>query len=442
MPDFERLYQLLQRAQLQQATDSEYEELLSIIQDDGSAEVVAAMDAWHAAQDTPGELPAYEAEVWAPVLKRVLAAEREAVIKGAGGLSAGNALPASNTTNAEGTPNAGSLHAPDAAKAIDSSPHPSIPPTNLPSIKPRLWWAAAATLALLIYAGSRYWASNTTTPHPITTATPKKDFAPGGHRAMLTLADGTQIPLDSAGNGLLAQQGSTRIRKLANGQIAYEGAGTKDGQLLYNTMSTPPGGQYKLMLPDGTLVWLNAASSITYPTAFVEKNRTVTITGEAYFEIAQNPSQPFVVNAANTSISVLGTHFNVNAYTNEKTISTTLLQGAVKVSAGNSQQLLQPGQQANTDAAGNLRLNEHVNTQQIIAWKEGFFSFDNADLPAVMRQLARWYNVEVVYEGPVPQRSFNGEIGRNLTLAQVLKGLSSTRINYRVENNNRIVILP
>jgi ferric-dicitrate binding protein FerR (iron transport regulator) len=265
--------------------------------------------------------------------------------------------------------------------------------------------------------------------------------APGGNRAVLTLSDGTQIPLDSAGNGVLAQQGNTRITKLSNGQLAYNGSGTSESQVLYNTMSTPLGGQYKLILPDGTTVWLNAGSSISYPTAFSGAERSVSITGEAYFDVAKNEKMPFRVKAGNTTIEVLGTAFNINAYKDEASINTTLLTGAVRVSALQQVQTLKPGQQARV-SAGAMQVVNHVDINEVMAWKKGFFSFTDADLPTVMRQLSRWYNVQVTYEGDIPQRLFTGEIGRDLTLAQVLKGLTKTRIKYRIENGNRIIIQP
>ncbi|MFB6454232.1 FecR family protein [Chitinophaga sp. Hz27] len=395
MPDLERLHFLLVQIHTQQAGDNEYQELLSIIQEDDSGAVVAAIDAFHATHQLPAD-SSYNAVEWQPLVQQILGAD----------------------------------------KPLQEDTHISTPPRRI------AWYYAAAAITLLIIGAWLYKASSYTAPDVIIASSTQADVKPGGNKATLTLADGSVITLDSAGNGVLAQQGSTRIKKLANGQISYEGAGTKDGKLLYNTMSTPLGGQYKLMLPDGTLVWLNAGSSITYPAAFAGNERKVTITGEVYFEVASMADKAFIVQAGNTHIMVLGTNFNINAYTDEESIRTTLLQGAVKVSSNNKEHVLQPGQQSSIKANGDIQINDHANTQQVVAWKDGYFSFDNADLATVMRQLARWYNVEVSYDGQLPARTFSGDIGRNLTLDQVLKGLAKTRIKYRIENGNRIIILP
>lgn len=300
-------------------------------------------------------------------------------------------------------------------------------------------WAAAASI-LLLTGIAWWWTQPAKTRAPVhTQAAP--DVAPGGNKAILTLSDGSQITLDSAGNGLLAQQGGSKITKMANGQLVYDNAGTDAGKILYNTMSTPLGGQYSLILPDGSKVWLNAGSSITYPTAFTGSERKVTVTGEAFFDVAKNARMPFRVTANNTTVDVLGTHFNINAYTDEAAIKTTLVEGAIRVSAHNRQMVLKPGQQARV-SHNDVQVADQVDLSAITAWKEGYFSFTNADLPTVMRELARWYNLEVSYEGKIPDRVFNGEIGRSLTLSQVLKGLSKTRIKYRIEDGHRIVIQP
>jgi len=198
-----------------------------------------------------------------------------------------------------------------------------------------------------------------------------------------------------------------------------------------------------LTLPDGTRVWLNAASSLTYPTSFSGNERRVSVTGEAYFEVAHNQQLPFRVSVNNrTTIEVLGTHFNVNAYSDEASISTTLLEGKVKVMAGKKFQMLSPGQQAQVSASMDLRWNKNADLRETIAWKNGAFSFNQADLPTVLRQLSRWYNIQVEYLGKIPEAKFTGEIGRSLTLDQVLKGLAKTRINYRIETGNKLLIMP
>ncbi len=197
-----------------------------------------------------------------------------------------------------------------------------------------------------------------------------------------------------------------------------------------------------MTLNDGSKVWLNAGSSITYPVAFVGDERKVTITGEAYFEVAKNAGMPFRVKInESTEIEVLGTHFNVNAYADEASINTTLVEGSVRVTANKKVQLLSPGQQAQVNANA-INLIKDADVAQVLAWKDGLFSFKDADLPTVMRQLARWYDVEVQYEGAIPEKEFNGKIGKTLTLNQVLRVLTKTHVNYRIENGNKITIIP
>lgn len=392
----ERLKYLLEQVQQQRATQAQYKELLQFISDDDTGEIVRQLDAIHATGPSAATTDAeYNHPYWQSVVKEIL----------------------------------------DSDKFVQQEPV-----KKRAYFMQRYWWAAAC--ALFIVSGTYYYLSTYTRPTAIVATSPVKDIAPGGNRAVLTLSDGSQIPLDSAGNGVLAQQGNTRITKLSNGQLAYNESGGREDQVLYNTMSTPLGGQYKLTLPDGTAVWLNAGSSIYYPTAFTGQERKVTITGEVYFEVAKNEKMPFLVKANNITIAVLGTHFNINAYKDEASTNTTLIEGAVKIIA-HQQQTLTPGQQARVSATGqSIQVVDHVDLSQVLAWKEGFFSFNDADLPTVMRQLSRWYNVDVKYEGDIPQRVFTGEIGRNLSLSQVLKGLSKTRIRYRIENGNRIVIQP
>ena len=270
----------------------------------------------------------------------------------------------------------------------------------------------------------------------------KKDVLPGGNRAVLTLSDGSIIILDSSSNGTLAQQGNTKIIKLDDGQLAYNSGSTNQGEVLYNTISTPRGGQYQLTLPDGSKVWLNAASSLRFPAAFTGKERNVELTGEGYFEVAKNAKMPFRVKVNEMMVEVLGTHFNINAYNDEKIIRTTLLEGSVKINASNTTVTLKPDQQAFlADNASSFMVTQ-VNTADVVAWKNGFFSVHDADIKTVMRQLARWYDVEVTYQGENNSYSFTGKIDRNLTLQQVLNGLSNSRVHFRIEEGNHIVITP
>ena len=269
----------------------------------------------------------------------------------------------------------------------------------------------------------------------------KKDVGPGGNKAMLTLANGTTILLDTVRRGTIASQGSSRVLKMDDGRLAYEPVTKKTTSLVYNTLSTPRGGQYQLTLPDGSRVWLNAASSITYPTAFAANERKVSITGEAYIEVVHSKDQPFRVQAGDQLVEDIGTAFNVNAYSDEPVIKTTLVAGKVKVNNGTATRVLSPGQQVQGKGSM-LEMVAGVDIEQVLAWKNGAFAFRNADLPTVMRQLARWYDIEVEYTGAIPSGTFDGEIGRGLTLNQVLQGLAQARINYTIVNSHKIVIRP
>jgi ferric-dicitrate binding protein FerR (iron transport regulator) len=265
------------------------------------------------------------------------------------------------------------------------------------------------------------------------------DRAPGRNVALLTLSDGSSITLDSAHNGVLARQGNANITKSGDGSLAYRPAQGGTSAVVYNTLTTPRGGQYRLLLPDGSQVWLNAASSISYPTAFTGGERSVTITGEAYFEIASNASMPFRVNViapkGQKEIRVLGTHFNVKAYDDEPTVTTTLLEGSVQL-AGT---ILKPGEQGQWREDGTMHVDSHANIEEAVAWKNGLFHFEGADLAEVMRQLSRWYDVEVVFRGKVPDAKFDGEITRNSNLTEVFKILQLSNVHFTVEDKKVFV---
>jgi ferric-dicitrate binding protein FerR (iron transport regulator) len=266
----------------------------------------------------------------------------------------------------------------------------------------------------------------------------KHEIAPGGNKATLTLADGSVITLDSAANGVLAQQGSTRVTKLANGELVYHTDESGEHLLQYNTMTTPRGGQYKLVLPDGSLVWLNAASSISYPTAFTGTDRTVTINGEAYFEIARNEQMPFHVKVNKMMIEVLGTHFNVMAYDDEPFIRTSLLKGAVKVNGI----LLKVGQQSQLDRKGSLKLIGDADMEEAIAWKNGLFEFNHEPLVSIIRKLNRWYDVDIKYADNIVNKTFTGQISRNANISTVLKTLEITQgVHFKIEENI-ITVMP
>lgn len=268
----------------------------------------------------------------------------------------------------------------------------------------------------------------------------KDDVAPGGDKAILTLADGSTVVLDDAQNGTLAQQGSSKVIKLG-GKLVYDPANKNSKEIVYNTITTPNGGQYQLELPDGSLVWLNATSSIHFPTSFAGKERRVEITGEAYFEIAKNRDMPFIVTVNNAEVQVLGTHFNVNAYNDEENVKTTLLEGSVKFVSGDNINMLKPGQQSQLTNNGLIKLVSNVDVEEVVAWKNGMFDFENAGIETVMRQLARWYDVEIEYNGKTDDL-FIAEMRRNIKLSDALKALELTgKVKFDIQGK-KIIVMP
>jgi transmembrane sensor len=304
-------------------------------------------------------------------------------------------------------------------------------------------WAAAAILIGVLGAASYLMLNDTS--NDISEGTTqnerlKNDVAPGGNKAVLTLADGSIITLDDARNDTLTQQGSTKVIKFG-AKLVYDPANTDSKEVVYNTITTPRGGMYQIELPDGSQVWINSASSLRFPTAFVGGVRKVEITGEAYFEIAKNRSMPFVVSVNGAEVQVLGTHFNVMYYGDENAVKTTLLEGSVRFVSGNDTSLLKPGQQSQMTKEGKLKVVDGVDVESIVAWKKGLFYFDNADIGTVMRQLARWYDVEVVYETKEIASLFVGKMPRSLQLSEVLKALEiSGDIKFRIEGKRIIVM--
>ncbi|MBO9573259.1 MAG: FecR family protein, partial [Chitinophagaceae bacterium] len=291
------------------------------------------------------------------------------------------------------------------------------------------WFRYAAAVIILFGVGTYLWTITRTTPANTVAVKPIPiDVMPGGQRATLTLADGSTIVLDSAANGRLAEQNGSQVIK-QDGEIIYDQHAKFSDAVTYNTMSTPKGGQYQLTLSDGTKVWLNAASKITYPTVF-NKIREVKIEGEVYFEVTKNSQMPFVVKTAKDEIQVLGTEFNINSYPDEEAIKTSLINGSVKV----NDKILQPGQ-----AFTNGKIIK-TNITQDIAWKNGLFDFNKQDFAVSMRQLERWYDIEVVYDEAVPKEKFYGEIGRNLTLQEVLEGLQGVIGKFRLEGKTLHVL--
>jgi transmembrane sensor len=268
---------------------------------------------------------------------------------------------------------------------------------------------------------------------------------PKNSKATLTLADGSSILLENVENGTITQQGTTRILKTANGSLTYKILTEKPTEVLFNKITTPRGGKYQVILGDGTRVWLNAASSLRFPAAFSGTDRKVELDGEAYFEVAKNSSMPFKVEIAGKGkVEVLGTHFNINAYSDESTLNTTLLEGIVKITGPDTKdgKILNPGEQAQLSQNGKITITKYDDVAQAIGWKNGAFNFNDADVSMVMRQLSRWYDVDIIFEGPVPQRRFNGEIQLDLKLSQVLKLLEKNNLHCRLNGKNLIVQNP
>jgi len=306
---------------------------------------------------------------------------------------------------------------------------------------------AVAAILLLVFTTVFYLFQNDKQqPGVIARQDTAIDVAPGGDKAVLTLADGTKIVLDTAANGSLAQQGGISVIKLG-GQLTYDAEnGTKE--VLYNTITTPRGGQYQLELADGSKVWLNAASSLRYPTAFVGKERLVELIGEGYFEVAHNATQPFRVRVNAVSgqggqmeVTVLGTHFNINSYSDEPHAKTTLLEGRVQVKKGDRYIYLNPGQQASVeDGSSAIRVANNVDVEEVVAWKNGLIQFSGADLGVVMRNISRWYNIEVSYSN-IESAHLSGRVSRNLKLSQVITVLQESGIDVKMEGR-RIVATP
>lgn len=272
---------------------------------------------------------------------------------------------------------------------------------------------------------------------------PADIIAPGRNGAVLTLADGSKVVLDSMGNGVVANQSGVPVF-LQNGQLAYGPTGSSTSTVAYNTVSTPKGRQFQLVLPDGSKVWLNAASAIKYPTVFTGKERRVKLEGEAYFEVAKNAEMPFKVTAGDaTEIEVLGTSFNISSYKNETAISTTLLEGVVRLNAYRQTQTLKPGQQAEVlPSKAQLKAPVKADVDKVMAWKNGLFNFDDATLQEVMRQLERWYDIEVTYAKDIPAIRFGGEINKQNTLQDVLQILEQSNVHFRLEQGRKLVVIP
>lgn len=327
-------------------------------------------------------------------------------------------------------------------------------PVAIITSRPASWWwqrAAAAAILLFAFTGGYRWLTNKPTGQlSETKQLPANDtIVPGGNKAELTLADGSKILLDSTQQGTLTKQGDAKVINLNTAVLAYDAHKATVREVVYNTLSTPRGGQYQLLLADGTKVWLNASSSIRFPVTFTGKERNVSITGEAYFEVAKNPAMPFIVHFSSPTgiptdvgregvVEVLGTHFNIMAYDDEGSINTTLLEGSVRVSNGTQNKILKPGQGAKILQTGDIKTGK-TDIEAVMAWKNGWFQFNSLDVKRIMRQVARWYDVEVVYEGNIPTSHFSGIVNRNNNIAQVLKIMQAGGVNFKIAGRKVIV---
>lgn len=306
-------------------------------------------------------------------------------------------------------------------------------------------FAVAAAVVSLLFISVFYFISNNknagdSLANKSLTSPAKNDIAPGQTGAILKLADGTSLVLDSMKDGVLSQQGNALALK-QGGELSYIHDGNTANRHGFNSVETPRGRQFQLTLEDGTHVWLNAESSIRFPLAFTGQERRVEITGEVYFEVAKNKAKPFIVKTDDMQVEVLGTHFNVNAYADEAEIKTTLVEGSVRINNGKTAGILKPGQQAQTSGMGKLRISDQADIEEVLSWKNGRIAFTNAGLESIMRQVSKWYNVDVEYAGPVPNRTFTADISRNTNLSEFLKVLELSNIHFRIVGR-KLIVLP
>lgn len=306
--------------------------------------------------------------------------------------------------------------------------------------------AIAASITAFILAIGYYWYSRPTDRFQSASLTTDSiKIQAGQPGATLTLADGTVINLSDAADGKLTKQSGVTISKTADGKLIYQIAaseGQNSPSTALNSIATANGETYEIQLPDGSSVWLNSASSLSFSTQLVQQGqRRVKLQGEGYFEIAKDSKHPFIVDTEQQQVEVLGTHFNISAYKDQAQTKTTLLEGSVKILAFNSTTKLKPGQQALLDQ-DKILVKQIPSSQQAIAWKNGEFIFDNLSLAEIMQQISRWYNVEVSYVGKVSDPGFGGSIRRSKSIEEVLKALQKTQaINFKIEGR-RVLVMP
>lgn len=302
--------------------------------------------------------------------------------------------------------------------------------------------SAAAAIIILNIIGLDFWNEKITpTPVQIVTAKATKNISTGVNKAVLTLSDGKRIILDSINNGIIEKNENFEINKTENGHLVFHAfdknyKNARNGD--FNILSTPRGGEYRITLPDGSKVWLNAASTIKFPGVFKRNIREVELDGEAYFEIAKRSAMPFMVSSGSTEIEVLGTHFNVNAYSNQKVMKTTLVEGSVKIKEGKSSLLLKPGQQARL-AGGNMTILDNVDIEEQVAWKNGLFVFKDATVEEVMNQVASWYDLNVSYEGKIPEKYLTGKVSRSVNASEFMNLLNYAGVKFKITGKNIVI---
>ncbi len=375
-----RIFFLIKKSQDTVLTEAEEKELQSFFLNEANREAFI-LEMHHHTDALPEEW--VEREKWEPVLQIVLNAD--------------------NRTN-------------NTVKPINS-----IRKTNV-----RKWWRYAAAAAIIsLMAGAWLFKQGQQRVLPKVAL-----IAPGSNKSILRMSNGKTIVLSDADNGVVSKQGNMSIVKVDSGLLAFNGTGNTN-ETTVNTLITPKGGQYCVILPDGTKVWMNAASELSFPSAFNGKERSVTLNGEAYFEVTGTADRPFIVNTRNQQVQVLGTSFNINAYTDEPMISTTLITGKVKVSAGNKSAVLLPGEQLQHNSSS-WQILRNPDTDAVMAWKNGYFSFSNADINTVMKQLERWYDINVVIATKNKSHQFVGEIPRSVTLDKAMEILKQSGIAYTI----------
>ena len=319
---------------------------------------------------------------------------------------------------------------------------------NVVSIKRKrifsMSWMRVASVAFLFLLAATYWIFVKENKDYIKTNVAQLGakhsvVLPGGNHAVLTLSDGSSIVLDSIQNGKI-QHGNAEMNK-QDGILIFNGSSSQSSipTVSDNVLSTPRGGKYQIVLPDGSNVWLNASSTLQFPTVFTGNKREVKLTGEAYFEVTKNNEKQFNVIVGNMEVKVLGTHFDINAYDDDDAIKTSLLEGSVKISKGNETDFLKPGQQAVLEKTGGKLQIRNADMDAVMAWKNGLFQFEGADITTIMKEIGRWYNVDIVYAGKVPVRRFEGKISRSAKLSEVLRILELSNVKFKEEGNKIIV---